>query len=341
MTGESGNGLLHEKHTGQNNMMGSLSILIPVYNSEKTIGNLVDVVVETLSQQFELLELVLVNDGSKDRSHICILEAIKKHPGTVKYIRLARNFGEHNAVMCGLNYVSGDFIVIIDDDFQNPPSEIVKLVDKLVEGQFDVVYSYYEHKHHSAFRNFGSALNDWFASRLLGKPKGLYLSSFKGIRRNLVQMITQYRGPYPYIDGIIIRTTENIGRQLCRHDERKVGQSNYTIRKLFQLWLNMFTGFSVVPLRVSSIIGIIMSMGSFFLMIFFIISRLVGGILFEQDIPAGWASLMVVVIFFGGLHLCVLGLIGEYLGRLCLTINQTPQFIVQESYGMNKNQEAG
>lgn len=316
-----------------------LSILIPVYNSEATIGALVDTVITVLLPHFHALELILVNDGSVDRSHERILEALEQNSGLIKYIRLARNFGEHNAVMCGLNYVTGDYVAIIDDDFQNPPGEILSLVNKLCEG-YDVVYSAYDEKHHSWFRNLGSAFNDWVATKLLNKPRGLYLSSFKVISASLVSVIIQYQGPYPYIDGIILRSTTRIGHQLCKHEPRQAGRSNYTIGKLFHLWLNMFTGYSILPLRIASLIGLLISFSTIILIIFFIISHFTGGIFIDQSVPIGWASLIVAVTFFAGLQLCVLGLIGEYLGRMFLMSNGLPQFVVRNTYGVENVPEA-
>lgn len=324
-----------EKFHGRPVAIARLTVLIPVYNSEETIGDLVDSIIATLQPEFDSLEIVLVNDGSVDNSHACGLQAVERFPDVVKYIRLARNFGEHNAVMCGLNYVTGDCVAIIDDDFQNPPSEILGLVEELREG-YDVVYSYYTEKRHSWFRNLGSAVNDSIATRLLNKPSGLYLSSFKVMSAWLVRMVIQYQGPYPYIDGIILRSTRKIGRKLCKHEDRKAGRSGYTLRKLISLWLNMFTGFSIMPLRIASFVGFFMSISSIFLIIFFIISRVTGGIFIKQEIPSGWASLIIAVVFFGGLQLCVLGLIGEYLGRLSLTVSRLPQFVVSETHGMEE-----
>jgi undecaprenyl-phosphate 4-deoxy-4-formamido-L-arabinose transferase len=318
--------------------ISKLSVLIPVYNSEETIENLVDQVVSELRSYVSALEIILVNDGSADDSYACTIRAAQRYPGVVKSIQLARNFGEHNAVMCGLNYVTGNCVAIIDDDFQNPPSEILRLVEKLCEG-YDVVYSYYAKKHHSWFRRLGSAFNDWVATRLLNKPDDLYLSSFKVMNASLVRNLIEYQGPYPYIDGIILRSTRRIGRQLCKHESRKAGRSGYTIGKLMHLWLNMFTGFSITPLRIASFIGLFMSLSALFLIVFFIISRLTGGIIIKQEIPAGWASLIITVTFFAGLQLCVLGLIGEYLGRLFFTVNRLPQFVVREVYGLDKDTE--
>jgi glycosyltransferase involved in cell wall biosynthesis len=258
-----------------------LSILVPVYHSEKTIGRLVDTIVETLGSQVNLHEIILVNDGSTDKSHEVILEAIERHPNSIKYLQLFRNFGEHNAVMAGLNYVTGDAVAIIDDDFQNPPAEIIRLSDKLAEG-YDVVYSYYEQKKHSFFRNLGSRFNDWVATLLLSKPRNLYLSSFKVIAAPLVKIIIQYHGPYPYIDGLILRSTSNIGKALVQHSAREEGKSNYTLTKLVRLWLNMFTGFSILPLRLSSYLGFFLFAISIVLTAFFIFVRLAGPYSFRR-----------------------------------------------------------
>ena len=311
-----------------------VSVLIPVYNSEDSIGQLVDTVVSTLQPLVNLWEIILVNDGSRDRSHEFILSAIERHPTLIKYVQLFRNFGEHNAVMCGLNHVTGDSVTIIDDDFQNPPTEIVRLVAKLQEG-YDVVYSYYDAKRHSWFRNIGSAFNDRVATMLLSKPADLYLSSFKTIDRALVKIIIQYKGPYPYIDGIILRSTQRIGTQLCQHVERTVGKSGYTLRKLIRLWLNMFTGFSILPLRVTSYLGILISFVALVLTLLFVLERIFAPVLWdESSVPIGWASTIVAVTFLAGLQLVMLGMIGEYLGRLFLTVNGTPQFLIRTTYGI-------
>lgn len=311
--------------------ISKVSVVIPVYNSEITIERLVDHVVDTLSPKYPEIEIILSNDGSPDNSHECALRAHNKYPNIVRYIHLARNFTEHNAVMAGLNYVTGDCVAIIDDDFQNPPSEVIKLVEKLKEG-YDVVYSYYDEKKHHWFRNFGSKFNDWFATKLLKKPKGLYLSSFKVMHISLVKNVIKYTGPYPYIDGILLQSTNRIGTQLVEHETREEGKSNYNLYKLIKLWLNMFTGFSIVPLRVASLIGLIMSAITPLLILFYVLSYITGGVFVKQVIPPGWASLIILVNFFGGLQLLVLGVMGEYIGRLFLTTNQSPQFVVRETF---------
>ena len=315
-----------------------LSVIIPLFNSGKTIGPLADRVIGELSPQLDAIELVLVNDGSPDDTDMVVRDLLKKHKNLIRYIRLSRNFGEHNAVMCGLNHASGDYVAIIDDDFQNPPSEIMKLMEKIQEG-FSVVYSYYDKKKHSWFRNFGSRFNNRVATWLLKKPKDLYLSSFKIMSADLVKKIIQYKGPFPYIDGLILQSTENIGTRLCIHQKSERGRSNYSLTKLIKLWLNVFTGFSIAPLRIASFIGLLMSGFAVLLMVFFLISYLSGGLLFKQAIPPGWASLILVVTFFGGVQLILLGIIGEYLGRLFLTANRSPQYIVDDVSGIEEKKK--
>lgn len=307
----------------------SVSVLIPVYNSENTLERLVDTVISSLQRHFRALQIILVNDGSQDDSHRVARALQSKYPRIVTYVRLARNFGEHNAVMCGLHYVRCDAVAIIDDDFQNPPEEILKLTDKLQEG-YDVVYSRYPKKKHSAFRNWGSRFNDGMATVLLKKPRGLYLSSFKVMGAFLVGVVTQYHGPYPYLDGLILRSTSSIATVECQHNAREEGRSNYTLRRLIRLWLNMFTSFSVTPLRVSTAFGMFMAAVGLLLGVFFTLSWFLEKHIFFTEMPPGWASIIVLSTVFSGIQLCMLGMIGEYLGRLYLSSNLHPQFIVRE-----------
>jgi undecaprenyl-phosphate 4-deoxy-4-formamido-L-arabinose transferase len=305
-----------------------LSIVIPVYNSENTIGKLVDDIIRVLNDYN--FEIVLVNDASKDNSHNICVEKHMQHPKLVRYFRLSRNFGEHNTVIAGLNQCVGDFAIIMDDDFQNPPEEIIKVYDYMLSHHFDVVYSRYDEKMHSWFRNIGSWFNDRVTTLLLKKPDDLYLSSFKCMNRFIINEITKYRAPYTYIDGLILRVTANIGQITVIHNERKEGKSNYNIKKLVSLWMNMFVNFSIIPLRISLLIGIILTLFGFGMIVYFILQIFI----FDPygEWPAGWPSLIVCVITFSGTQLILLGLIGEYLGKLFLSYNLTPQFIIKEHY---------
>ena len=301
-----------------------LSICIPVYNGAQTIDDLVkDIQVNLFDYE---LEVILVNDGSKDNSvEICV--GLAKQYDFVKFINLRKNFGEHNAVLCGLNYSTGDYVAIIDDDFQNPPSEIIKLLNVALSHDHDVVYSKYEEKKHHWFRNLGSALNDKVATYLLNKPQDLYLSSFKLIKKEVVEEIIKYRGPFPYIDGLVLRVTDSIGTEYVEHSKRINGESNYTLRKLISLWLNMFVNFSIKPLRIATVVGIIISFFSFLFGISFILEKVL-----YPDTAIGWTSLMVAVLFLSGIQLVFLGIIGEYLGKQYLDQNGTPPYVVKQEY---------
>jgi undecaprenyl-phosphate 4-deoxy-4-formamido-L-arabinose transferase len=274
------------------------------------------------------LQIVLVNDGSPDDSDSVCRALQAKHSETVAYIRLSRNFGEHNAVMAGLHHARGDYVVIMDDDFQNPPEEVCRLVDYACDHDYDVVYTRYPQRRHHWLRVLGSRFNDLVATIMLNKPRGLYLSSFKCLNRFTVREVIKYRGPYTYIDGLILRCTRNIGTVEVRHDPRREGRSNYTLRKLVRLWLNMSVNFSVMPLRVSALMGFAFSAAGFVLGVLVAVERLL-----RPDLPVGWASVIVTAMLFSGIQLAVLGLVGEYLGRLFLMSNQTPQFVVREVLG--------
>jgi len=308
-----------------------LSIVIPVYRGEKTIGRLVRRLQECFGHLYHL-EIVLVNDCSPDGS-AGVCRELARESSSVKFLSLSRNFSEHNAVMAGLNYVTGEYAVIMDDDFQNPPEEVVNLVNEIDKG-YDVVFSYYSDKKHHFLRNLGSSFNNLAASLLIGKPRDLYLSSFKVISRFVVNELIKYDGPYPYIDGLILRFTRNYSRVQVRHESREEGKSGYTISKLVGLWLNMFTNFSILPLRLASCMGIVFSVVGLIIAVIFFAEKLL-----YPDLPTGWASLIISVFLIGGVQLFALGMIGEYLGRLFLKDNGSPQFVVKETVNCGPEQE--
>ena len=298
-----------------------ISIVIPVYNAEKTIGNLVEELIEELSTLYKF-EIVLVNDHSRDATKRVCISLFKKHPSIVRFFSLAKNVGEHNAVMAGLNYISGDYAVIMDDDFQNPIQEVKRLIEYATKTDYDVVYTYYEKKEHSAFRNLGSVFNDKVANLMLGKPKDLYLSSFKIIKKSLVDEVIKYDLPFPYIDGLILRSTENIGKLKVKHGARKTGKSGYTLSKLVSLWLNMFINFSILPLRIATLIGFVFAGLGFTLGLLAVIERLA-----NPDLPQGYTFLFVFIALISGVQLISVGILGEYIGRFFLSHNKQPQYI--------------
>jgi polyisoprenyl-phosphate glycosyltransferase len=301
-----------------------LSILIPVFNSDSTIERLVNTLFDELDA-YEF-EIVLVNDGSVDKSHdICVRLAQKNK--SITYLQLAKNFGEHNAVMAGLNNVSGDYTVIIDDDFQNPPAAVNVLVKEMISGDYDVVYSYYSKKKDSLFRNLGSQFNNIIATFLLKKTCNLYMSSFKCLNKFIVSEIIKYAGPFPYIDGLIFRCTNNIGSVEVEHSKREDRASNYTFRKLVRLWINMFVNFSIFPLRVSMIVGSIFFFMGLLTSIYIIVEKIL-----YPGIPVGITSILIGILTFGGFQMMVLGLMGEYLGKLFLMENVTPQYVIRRKF---------
>lgn len=299
-----------------------LSIVVPVYCGGATVPELVSELGGHLGKQYDL-EIVLVDDGSPDDSAQVIKELARRTPW-VKAICLSRNFSEHNAVMAGLNEATGDVIVTMDDDLQNPPSEVVKLVSEIGNG-CDVVYSRYERKQHSWFRNLGSRVNDRVATVMLKKPPKLYLCSFRAMSRFVVDQVIQFDGPFPYIDGLILRTTRKIKVVTVEHVAREVGRSGYTLRKLISLWVNMFTSFSILPLRFASFLGLVVAALGAIAAGLFIFERLR-----NPELQVGWASLVVSVLLLGGVQLFSLGMLGEYLGRMFLKLGGEPQFIVRE-----------
>jgi len=303
-----------------------VTLLIPVYNSADTIAALISQLIAELSN-FYLLEIVLVNDDSTDDSERICIELFHRYPSVIRFYSLAKNVGEHNAVMAGLNHVTGDYVVIMDDDFQNPISEVVKLVQEGIKSNNDVIYTFYEKKQHTLWRNAGSWFNDKVANLMLEKPKDLYLSSFKLINKFLTQEIIKYGLPFPYIDGLILRTTNKIGKIKVEHHQRNDGQSGYTLLKLIRLWLNMFINFSILPLRISIILGFGFSFLGILLGINTVIEKII-----NPALPLGWASLIVIICIFSGVQLISLGMIGEYIGRIFLSQNVKPQFTIRKTY---------
>jgi len=305
--------------------MRSISIVIPVYDAEATIGDLCRRLI-TLYAPGRDLQIVLVNDCSKDKSDEICRALHAEFPDSVCYLRLAKNFGEHNAVMAGLRRARGEWCVIMDDDFQNPPEEVAALLERMDDGH-DVIYAAYDVKKDPWYRRAASRLNDWVAIRALGKPKGLYVSSFKAVNRFLVSEITRYQGPEPYIDALILRSTNAIGTAAVRHDPRVHGRSGYTLGKLVGLWSNMLIAFSVYPIRIIGAIGLIVLVAGLVMLVRTAWSSMTVA---YMDDPTEVESLRALTVFLRGLTLTAVGIIGEYVGRLNARLGHNPQFIVRE-----------
>jgi undecaprenyl-phosphate 4-deoxy-4-formamido-L-arabinose transferase len=313
----------------------ALSFVIPMYNAASTIAEVVRGI-----EQLEVPgghEIVLVDDcGGDNTVDVCRrLLATARVPITV--VAHARNFGEHNAVLSGWRHARGTHIVNLDDDGQNPPREAVRLWQHAVATGKDVVYGHYEIKQHSAFRNFGS----WFTNRMtdwaLDKPAGFYLSSFRCVSAFTAQQVLMYSGPYPYIDGLLLQVTQRIDSIVVAHEARQVGESGYTLRRLIRLWLSAWLNFSLLPLRIATLTGFTMATIG---MIAFVIVLWLWFVGRGPQYGFGW--LMSALLIFSGIQLVMLGLIGEYLGRMFLTINQRPQAVVREVISnVSKYQNAG
>ncbi len=301
----------------------ALSFIIPLYRSAETIGGVV--------REIEALEveggheIVLVHDGSgEDTSRVC-RELLRTARVPITLVEHARNFGEHNAVLTGWRHARGVHLVNLDDDGQHPPTEALRLWRHAQESGLDVVFGHYEVKQHSLWRNFGS----WFTNRMtdwaLDKPHGFYLSSFRCVTAFMVKEVVPFAGPYPYIDGLLLQVTQRIGSIPVRHEVRKAGESTYTLSRLVRLWLSAWINFSVLPLRVATVIGLLIATAGVVAL---------GGVAWlwwhDRGPASGWGWIMAALLIFSGTQLVMLGLIGEYVGRMFLAVNQRPQSVVRD-----------
>ena len=299
-----------------------LSFVIPLYNSAETIGDVVTKIAALDVPGGH--EIVLVNDGSRDRTREVCEKLIQETTIPITYVEHARNFGEHNAVLTGYRHTRGEHVINLDDDGQNPPAEGLKLWRHARETGLDAVFGDYRTKEHETWRNLGSWFTNRVADALLDKPAGLYLSSFRCVSKLVAQGVTAYSGPYPYVDGLILQITQRVGAITVEHQARQAGESGYNMRRLVSLWLNSVVNFSVVPLRFATILGGISAAAG-------VLGVGVVAILWlMQRGPAfGWGSLMAASLVFSGAQLLMLGIIGEYVGRAFLVVNGRPQALVR------------
>ena len=306
-----------------------LSIVVPLYNAAATLP--------ALHREISALqvegghELIIVNDGSRDETEAVALKLTRESQMPMTFLSLSRNFGEHNAVLAGLRAVSGRYAVTLDDDLQNPPSEALKLLAVAEAENRDVVFGIYERKEHAWWRNAGSQLTNLIADFVVEKPKKLYLCSFRCLSRFVVDEITKSRTPYPYIDGLIFQVTQNVGTARVRHVERTQGSSGYNFRKLMRLWISMLVNVSILPLRLMTLAGMITSALGFLAVIEVVLEHI-----FSRT-PTGWSSLMAAMLLLSGTQLLLLGILGEYVGRIYLGISEKPQSVVREQVRSTSN----
>jgi len=300
------------------------SVVIPVYNSSECLAELVRRIDETFRAMNAQYELILVNDCSRDNSWEVIRELAGKYPALMG-VSLRKNFGQDNALMAGLRLARGQYVIIMDDDLQHDPMYIPRLVAEIGKGH-DVVFARYRHKKQSLWKNAGSWFNGKVAQIVLNKPKNIYLSPYKIIRADIVKAICDYDGPYPYVDGLLFRVTGNFSQIDVEHRERFKGTSSYTFWKSLKVWSYLATNFSIIPLRIASCLGIAAALLGMVLGVIFFFERI-----HNPHNPAGWASLIVSVLTFGGIQLISIGIVGEYVGRVYLNINRRPQYVIGET----------
>lgn len=312
--------------------MSKISFVIPCYRSEHTIEAVVAEIMDTMKGLAAYdYDIFLVNDCSPDNTFAVIRRICEKN-NNVTGISLAKNFGQHAALMAGLRKSDGDIVVCLDDDGQTPADEVGSLINAIEQGS-DVVYASYNSKKHSAFRNFGSHINDIMTRIMLGKPKELQLTSYFAARRFVVDSMLEYEHSYPYVIGLVLRATKNITNVPVNHRRREVGSSGYTMRKLLSLWFNGFTAFSILPLRIATATGVFFAVAGFIYGVYTVIKKLV-----NPAVPLGFSSLMAAVVFIGGMLMIMLGLIGEYIGRIYISINNSPQYVIREETGAKEGE---
>ena len=304
-----------------------VSCVIPCYKSSEIVGDVVAELMQAASEQTNYdMEVILVNDGSPDGGKTAEKISELAHANSsVVAVSLSKNFGQHAALMAGFAKVRGDVVVCLDDDGQTPANETFKLVDKVIEG-YDLVYASYQgKKKHNLFRNLGSKFNMWCDHHISGAPKDVEITSFFACKRFVIDNALNYKNPYPYIRGLVHESVQTCCNVPVTHRNRAVGESGYTLKKLLGLWANGCTAFSVAPLRVATCFGTFLAFVGFILMLVLIIQKII-----DPNIAEGWTSLMSMLLFVSGLIMLMLGMLGEYVGRIYLSINNIPQYVIRD-----------
>lgn len=300
-----------------------ISIIIPVFNSENIVKNTVEQSIYELKSQKLNFEIILINDGSKDNSWRTIKKLTQKYPEIIS-INLLKNYGQHTAIYCGIEQSKGNYLVTLDDDLQNPPKEIIKLINKITDG-YDVVFGTFPEKKHSFLRKIGTLLINYLNKKIFNKPKSIKLTNFRIFTREVAERIKNYNTLYPYIPGLLLMFSSSIANVETLHEERKIGKSNYTIIKIIKLVSRLLFNYSSYPLKVLSSLGIIISILSFSSGIAFIVNK----IYFKNIVP-GWTTIVVIISFFNGFLIFMLGILGEYVSRI---LNQVS---FKKSYQINE-----
>lgn len=305
-----------------------ISFVIPCYNTGKIIYEIIDEIEQYMKNRSDgFYEIILVNDASPLKETLDILKDVVNKRKNIILVDLVKNSGQPNAIIAGCRIASGDYIMTSDDDGQTPLSALDSFFEKLNEG-YDVVCARYTvRERKSVFRAFGSIINKKMSDFLIPRPDNLYMSTIFLARKYVIDEVIKYDQPYAYISGLLLRVTQNIANVDVKQKKRNEGKSGYTVKKLVSLWLNGFTAFSIKPLRLADIIGGIFALSGMVMAIVTVIRRIM-----YNDIIQGWSSLMAMMLVSSGLTLVVLGIIGEYIGRIYMCINKTPQSVIKAIY---------
>ena len=300
-----------------------ISCVIPCYHSDKTLAHVVRDIEKVMGTRPQNeYEIILVNDNPPDETWDLIQRLQAENP-RIHGVCFSRNFGQHSALMAGYRRVTGDIVVSLDDDGQNPPAEMFRLIDA-VDSKHDIAYADYPRKQHSAFRNLGSKMTNRMFTWLLEKPKDLYMASYWAAKRFVIDQMIRNESPFPYVDGLALQSTSRIVNVPVDHLAREEGESGYTLFSLIRVWMNAFTSFSVKPLRLATFLGGATAAGGLIVGLILVVRKLI----LREQIDAGWTSLVALLLFFFGVLLIVMGLVGEYVGRVFLSINRKPQYVV-------------
>lgn len=308
-----------------------ISVVIPCYRSEQTIASVIKRTEDTIIKDGRFdYEIICVNDYSPDNT-LSVLKDVAVTNKKVKVVSLSRNFGQHGALMAGFHYIQGDIVLCLDDDGETPPEELFKIIDKLIDGDYDLVSARYEEDKRGLVRALGSKVSFAMSHLLVGRPREIQLNSFYAFKSYIIKEVIKYDNPYPFVHGLILRVTRNMANVDIKRSKRIVGDSTYTFKKLLGLWMNGFTAFSEKPLRVATVVGSITSALGFVFAIIVLVKKLL-----TPEMPMGYASTIIIMLVLFGLNMLVLGLIGEYIGRMYISINNAPQFVVKEEININE-----
>lgn len=307
-----------------------ISFVIPCYNSERLVATVIKEIKQVMEQRNNVsYEIITVNDCSPD-GVLDVLRELAAYDSKISVIDLAKNMGKHAALMAGYACACGDVVISVDDDGQCPTSELWRLLEPLTNG-YDIALAQYPLKKESLIKRFGSRVNDYMARFLIGKPKGLQLSNFSAMKAFICRELLRYNNPYPYIDGLFLRSTSRIANVKMECRKRLEGETGYTFRKSISLWVNGFTAFSVKPLRVATLLGVLFSLTGFLYGLWIILQKVL-----HPGIAAGYSSMMAILLFIGGMLMLMLGLIGEYIGRIYISINNSPQYVIRETINLSQ-----